>query len=112
MAKLVNRDVQQHGGIISVEGFEVANKIKELEAGAFLAITPTENGEDKIVVVCWRGRNDNNINVMCSKEVLHVVGQRLLDMGVEVVFAAPPVKNPRPEAASEDTTTGEKPAAE
>lgn len=100
----MNRDVQQHGGVLSVEGFSVADNIKALDAGAFLAVTPDENG-DKILVSCWRGRNDNNINVMCSKEVLHVVGQRLVDMGVEVVFSAPPVKNtPKPEATTEATT--------
>jgi hypothetical protein len=102
LAKLVNRDVCNHGGTMSLEGFSVAEKVKSLSAGAFIAITPLPETGEKIMVVCWRGRSDNNINIMCSKDALHIVGQRLIDMGIEVIFPAPNNKNSNNQAAEKE----------
>mmetsp|Transcript_23203 Transcript_23203/g.30241 ORF Transcript_23203/g.30241 Transcript_23203/m.30241 type:complete len:746 (-) Transcript_23203:98-2335(-) len=82
LAKVVGRAPT---GILHINSLEVEQKIQALSIGAFLAITVTATGE-KLIVVCWRGRNNNTINVMCSKESLSVIGQRLVDMGVEVSF--------------------------
>jgi hypothetical protein len=46
--------------------------------------TSTTSVAEKLLVTCWRGRGDASVNVMCSKENLHVVANRIADMGVEV----------------------------
>ena len=74
-----------------------AAAILAMSAGAFIAVTPlptnttggdssssSSNGQEKLLVTCWRGRGDASVNVMCSKENLHVVANRVADMGVAV----------------------------
>lgn len=79
---------------------ETVAAITALAPGAFLAVaqpassqtpsqTPTPSSSPApppLVVVCWRGRGYHAINVMCSKEALHVMGHRLIDLGVSVTF--------------------------
>jgi hypothetical protein len=89
LALLVNRDMV-HGGTVATAAFSpaAAQAVAALSPGAFLAVTqlPAGAAEKVLTVVCWRGRGDGTINVMCSKEALHVVGHRLVDLGVEVTF--------------------------
>ncbi len=87
MALLVNRDMV-HGGTVNVAPMKAATvaAVSALEPGAFLAVADGPPGTPRLIVSCWRGRGDSAINVMCTKESLHVVGHRLLDMGIPVIF--------------------------
>ena len=81
-------------GSCKVAGLQpsTASAILALSAGAFIAVMPlptdgstsTTSVAEKLLVTCWRGRGDASVNVMCSKENLHVVANRIADMGVEV----------------------------
>ena len=102
LAKLVDRDMA-HGGTVNTAALapETAARVQALAPGAFLAVTPLAAADGKpseaLLVVCWRGRGDGTINVMCSKESLHVVGHRLVDLGVAVTFPAQAAKEDKAE---------------
>jgi hypothetical protein len=100
MALLVNRDLKNGGTVTTAHmSTECAAATNALSPGAFLAVTNIGSGSggaaaasggglygDKLMVVCWRGRGQHMVNVMCNKDALHVVGHRLMDMGVKVTF--------------------------
>ena len=90
MAQLVERDATGTCKLAALQP-STAAAVVALDAGAFLAVTPlpegsSSGGVEKLLVTCWRGRGEASVNVMCSKESLHVVAHRLADLGVAVAI--------------------------
>jgi hypothetical protein len=93
LAQLVERDATGTCKLAALQP-STAAAVVALDAGAFLAVTPLPEGSssgggggvEKLLVTCWRGRGEASVNVMCSKESLHVVAHRLADLGVAVAI--------------------------
>lgn len=104
LAQLVERDATGTCKLSTLQP-STAAAVVALDAGAFLAVTPLPGnrnggGVEKLLVTCWRGRGEASVNVMCSKESLHVVGNRLVDLGVAV--AIPHLGTPKASKTLED----------